>query len=82
MPNGSPQIGWGYKKTNTIKTISMVIMKIRQLLFIEHLICVRLWGMRDFIKKAKFGLHLKGKKFRYTEEEEKRNENINDSTIS
>lgn len=82
MPCGSPQTGWGYKKTNTIKTQSMVIMKIGQLLFNEHLICVRLWGMTDFIKEAKFDLNLEGKKLRYTEEKEKRNEDINDSTIS
>lgn len=37
--------------------------------------------MRDSLKEARFDLHLEGKKLRYIEEEEKRNENTNVSAI-
>lgn len=59
----------------------MMIMKTWQLLFSEHLICVRLWGMRDFIKEARFDLYLQGKKLRYIEEEEKGNEDTHGSAL-
>lgn len=49
-------------------------MKQWSLLFIEHLICVRPWGMRNFINEAWFDLYFEGKKIGYVEKEKKGNE--------